>query len=386
MARQFGWRRTELASAASAAALASAFATPLFGRLIDAYGPRRIILISAIALAAAMAALSGIPRSYPLYIAAAFVIGVAGAGSTTFAYLSILPAWFDRRLGFALAIATIGFGLGQALGPLYANALIKHLGWRLAYAALGLSVLVVAVPNALLLLKDTPPGRSRAAHTGGEASGRSLPEALRMISFWCLAASVCLITMAVTGCTVHLIPLLTDRGVTATAAASAAALFGVSMLLTRFVSGILLDFVNAKLVGLILFCGVVVGLGLILTGGHGPLTLAGVCLLGAGLGVEADLIPYITRQVFGKRAYGTIYGFLFAAFNIGVVLGPLVMGISFDRFGGYSPGLTLLLALAGLAAGLLVVGLPRSRSHHEARPVESVLPPVKVDALSVPRA
>lgn len=355
IAAEFGWGRTALASGVSVAALASAFAAPMIGRLIDRQGSRNVVLASTVSLSVMIAALFFLPKAYAVYLILAALIGVAGTGCTSFAYLSVLPAWFTRRFGLSLAFATMGVGLGQALGPLYSNWLIGQFGWRAAYAAIGLTVAAVTIPNALFLLKNSP-SKTKDPHgpAPDQLPGFSLRQAVRMPVFWRLAASFCLVTIAVTGCNVHIVPLLTDRGLSPAAAAGTAALAGSALLLTRFASGVLLDHVSARMLGVAIFGGSALGIVLILGAAPGFATKAGVILLGAALGVEGDLIAYITRRVFGRRAYAAIYGALFAAFNVGVVMGPLLMGASFDAFGSYAAGLKVLSVLATAATLLML--------------------------------
>lgn len=362
IAADFGWGRTALAAGVSVAALATAFVAPAIGRQIDRVGSRRVVLISTTCLSAVIASLFFLPNVYAVYVVTAAFIGITGAGCTSFAYLSVLPAWFPKRFGLSLAFATMGVGLGQAFGPLYTSWLISEFGWRTAYATLGLTILAVTVPNALFLLKNRPvdPALARGAENI-DLPGVLLRDAIRMPAFWRLAASFCFVTIAVTGCNVHIVPLLTDRGLSPAAAAGTAALAGTALLVTRFVSGILLDYVSARLLGGVIFGGCMFGILLILSGAPGFATQAGVILLGAALGVEGDLIAYMTRRVFGRRAYAAIYGSLFAAFNVGVVLGPLLMGVSFDVFGSYSSGLVILAVLAGLSALLIILKLPVAR-------------------------
>jgi MFS family permease len=69
--------------------------------------------------------------------------------------------------------------------------------------------------------------------------------------------------------------------------------------------------------------------------GAPSLLFAGAFLIGLGLGAEVDFIAYLTSRYFGLRAFGKIYGLIFAAFALSGALGPLIIGIGFDRTGSY---------------------------------------------------
>src|SRR6266446_13193 len=156
IAADFGWGRTQISAAISISTLGLAICSPLLGPLIDRYGPRRVILVSTTLFAVSLASLSALKESYVVFLAIAAAIGITGAGSNAFVYLSILPNWFNKRYGLSLGVAMLGVGVGQLAGPLYANAFIAEYGWRTAYLLIGLLVLVITVPNTLFLLRDRP--------------------------------------------------------------------------------------------------------------------------------------------------------------------------------------------------------------------------------------
>src|ERR1700741_1109090 len=128
LAAEFGWGRTQVSAAGSVSPLALAVCSPLIGPMLDKYGPRRVILVATTLFAAAVASMATLNGNYVTYLLIAALIGTTGTGSNAFAYLSILPNWFDKRYGLSLGVAMIGVGLGQLAAPLYANALVSGYG------------------------------------------------------------------------------------------------------------------------------------------------------------------------------------------------------------------------------------------------------------------
>jgi MFS family permease len=63
------------------------------------------------------------------------------------------------------------------------------------------------------------------------------------------------------------------------------------------------------------------------------------------------------RRYFADAAYGRLYGIAFGIFIVGVGTGPLILGASFDRLGGYRPGL-LLFAAMGVFVAAAAFALP----------------------------
>ena len=73
----------------------------------------------------------------------------------------------------------------------------------------------------------------------------------------------------------------------------------------------------------------------LLASGDPALTTVGAVLVGLGMGAEVDLIAYLQSRYFGLRAFGQIYGYLFAVFTVGTGLGPFLMGAAYDATGSY---------------------------------------------------
>jgi len=364
LAAEFGWGRTQVSAAVSVSTLLLAICSPMIGPMLDQYGPRRVILVATMLFAAAVASMAALNGNYVVYLAIAALIGITGTGSNAFAYLSILPNWFDRRYGLSLGVAMIGVGLGQLAAPLYANALVSEYGWRAAYAVIGLLIFLVTVPNALFLLRDRPGGQvAKRAKSTDSAPGSTRREAIAQPVFWRLSLSFFLITVSASGCIIHLVPLLTDRGVTPANAAAMAGLIGASLLIGRLVTGVLLDYISATLIGVVCFAAAAVGIAMLMVGLQGPLVPLSIILIGTAFGVEGDLMAYMTRRIFGMRAYGAIYGLMFGTFNAGIVLGPPLMGLSYDLTKSYTNGLTALFVLAILS--VVLIGWPSAKRPYQ---------------------
>ena len=71
------------------------------------------------------------------------------------------------------------------------------------------------------------------------------------------------------------------------------------------------------------------------------------------MGAEGDIIAYLVSRYFGLRAFGEIYGYAFAAFTLGGVVGPLLMGVGFDSMGSYRLVLGVFVVATLIAAGLM---------------------------------
>ena len=134
------------------------------GLLVDAYGARRLMTIGGVVMGAG-AVLMGTARSLPMLYLGRLLVG-AGAAPTFVGTLKIAAAWFPaERFGFLAALtATVGV-LGALTSTLPLAALVSVVGWRGAFAAVGLVTLAGAALCALAL-RDQPPGTVAAARAG----------------------------------------------------------------------------------------------------------------------------------------------------------------------------------------------------------------------------
>jgi MFS family permease len=136
--------------------------------------------------------------------------------------------------------------------------------------------------------------------------------------------------------------LLTDRGVSAQGGAIGSSVVGVAILIGRIGTGYLLDRFFAPRLAVILFGGASVGIALLWAGSAGRLAVFAAFLIGLGMGAEGDLIGYCMSRYFGLRAFGTAYGYGFAAFVLAGAGGTLLMGAGFDLTHSYALPLSIL--------------------------------------------
>ena len=82
-------------------------------------------------------------------------------------FTKVIAGWFDQNRGLFLGIAGgLGNGVGAALSPLFAYALLSHYGWRVGFQGIGAAIILIGFPALYLLLKDPPQttARPRRAH------------------------------------------------------------------------------------------------------------------------------------------------------------------------------------------------------------------------------
>lgn len=358
---EFHWSRAEISLGFSLSLLVLSAALPVVGRLVDRFGARKVIVPAALLFGLGLASFYFLSARLWQFYAIYIFLGLVGSGTAAVPYYKVISNWFDKKRGRALGLTMGGAGLGFLVMPSLSYALIARVGWRTAYVLIGMAVIVVTVPIVGLLLKEKPEDAGLLADGKTEAHSISLSakmvvdglsgrEAWRSLTFWIMCGSLFLVSLSLNGCLIHLVPLLTDRGVSPQSAAFAASLLGGATLLGRVATGFVLDRFFATNVAVCFFCLGAVGIFMLWMGVTGPLAFVTAAALGIGIGAEGDVMAYLVSRYFGLRAFGEIYAYVLAIYTLGAVAGPLLMGYSFDSSGSYQSALVpfLFLTLAGI--------------------------------------
>ena len=360
--KEFHASRSAISLAFSLHNVVAAVAAPLFGRLVDRVGSKRVITVGTILLAALLIGNSFVTVGMVGIYIFNMLGAVFGLGPGPIPYSSIISRWFDRRRGSALAVMMLGIGIGAVIMPSLIQRLITSFGWRAAYSMYGSAMLLIALPVIVAFMRDTPSemgllpdgaSGSPLAVRKDDLAGLSWRQARRTQTFWVMVSAFFLLGASVHACILHLAAMLTDRGITAQTAALASSIAGAGLLLGRVVSGFLLDRFPGSRVAMCFASGAVVGI-LLLLSGQGAAAFAGALLVGLGMGTEGDLIAYLTSRYFGLKAFGELYGYAFGMFVLAGACGALLMGVGFDKTGSYT--VPLLGFLAAIIVAIILFG------------------------------
>ncbi len=386
--RQFQWSRTALSGAFSLARIEGAVLGPIEGVLIDRIGTRRMVMIGYTIMGVgfiwlsqieALGDLRLIARVLPFdsldesliqfYCAYIFITLGSGLGGWL-ALIALVNNWFSRRRSFAMATAMSGIHLGGLLVTPFALAIDTY-GFE--STALGIGIVLLAIvgpatkairnhPADMGLLPDGDVQRPEAGDksvVSTEAGIDDEPEftvmqALKTPAFWMLtiaqvASSVAIVTLAL-----HLVPKLTDTGMSLTAAAAVHTTYTIIALPAQFISGYYADRLPKTL--MIAFFMFIQGVGILIIALFDTAIMAYVfaLLYGIGFGGRSPLTTAIRGEYFGRKAFATIMGISQFPMNIAMIFAPLFAGYMFDTTGTYIVPFTTFAALT-LAGGVLML-------------------------------
>jgi MFS family permease len=347
---QFGWSREGVSLGFGIAAMTVGLSSPLLGRLIDRFGPRRVILPCMTVFGCGIASLALLRSGLWQFYMTCFVVGVVGNGAAHLAYARSISTWFQKRLGTALAFVMMGAGLGAMILPVVAQAVVSRFGWRAAYGSLGCLALLLGLPLSWHYIVERGPMRDQSASVAH--SGLTWQQGTRSFGFWIIVAVLFVSSISMNGAITHLSALLTDRGITPGDAALCASILGGSSVLGRIGVGWLLDrFFGARVafgVSLITAAGIFL-LARANSFGAGSIAAA---LIGVGAGGEAAITPYLLTRYFGLRAFSTLYGLTWTFYAAAGATGPVILGRAFDSSGSYASLLVILAVALSLAAAM----------------------------------
>ena len=347
---EMGWSLTLLTGVFTTQALAHAAVSPIMGPLLDKLGARPIIVFGAIIGGTGMVMLTQVQTIWQFWMLYA-AVGALGLHEMSGITSSVMVAkWFVRKRGKALAASTLGNPLGGAVMATVVGLLIASIGWRSTMGVLGVLLMVVMVPTALIFVRRQPedfgllpdgdvagdgvaPASSRAART---EESWTVKEALRTRSLWFLVVALNMSQLAITATTFHLVPYLTLQLGISTAAAGLILTFRLlASICGRVVWGFATDRFPMHLclgVGC-LSRSIGPALMVLLPFPMNILAMVAVNVPGSGFQV---LQPVAFANYYGRRHSGAIQGITRPLLVAGSLIGPLALSYVFDITGTFN--------------------------------------------------
>ena len=367
---QFGWSRAQLTGAFSMAQLEGSIIGPLMGYLIDRLGPRRMVLIGLVITGLGFLLFSRTGNIFTFYLSYGMIMLGTAAG-TWLPYMAVVNRWFVRRRGMAMAIAAEGSPLGGlVLVPILAWAITPgNYGWSVTAQWIGVVFLCLAWPMSHLirerpedhgLLPDGDPP-DQVAREAARPVGRAAPpdqlqftagQAIRTHAFWLITFGHAFSTILFATLTVHLVPMLTDQGLSLQSAAYVFSMVMGSAAIFQLIGGYAGDRFPINIA--IAVFGFIQAGGFLLAVLVDSFQMAVLFALvfGAGFGGRNPLTTAIRGDYFGKNAFATITGISSAPMYAFMLAAPLFAAFLFDATGSYTLAFLIIGGL-GMMSGVL---------------------------------
>ena len=362
-----GLSRPEVSTAYLIGTLTGSLLLPSVGRFIDRYGVRRSQLIVGVLFAGALVNMSTVQGFVTISIG---FIGIRflGQGSLSLVSTVTVQQRFDTNRGTMLGLfSTFTAGL-LALAPIALAFAISLVGWRSAWLIAALAIAATVTPLAFLGLRSMPTTAIKAdvSDTSLPALGYTRNQAIRTRGFWILVAISATAGMLSTALNFHQIDLLTDAGLTTTAAASMFLPQVIGSTIAGFGFGVLLDRLGSRLLPAISVSLLVVAHVLAAIAAPGLTVVLYAITLGAAGGAIRTVATALLPEWFGLSHIGSIQGTLTFLNIAASATGPVVLALLQEQVGSYPPAV-LILAVIPLAAAVFALAPPGVRPLAEDR-------------------
>ncbi len=342
--RTFGWNRTTLSGAFALSRAEGALLGPLEGFLVDRLGTRRMVIVGYLVMGLGFIFYSQIQTVWHFYVAYIAISLGSGVGGWI-AFVTLINNWFSRRRALAMSVAVSGIQLGGFLVPLMAWGIESH-GFRMTALGIGIVLIVVAVPASRFVrnlpedvgsLPDGAPIRRTVGTSGsstqsdsGDVPDMTPRQALKTVSFWVIAVARLTSVVSIVSLSVHLVPKLTDSGISLITANFVVTLYTFVAFLTGFLAGYLADRSSKVIVLFVCMLLQALAMGILTFTDTLPMAVVFAVLWGAGFGGRVPLLTAIVGDYFGRRHFGSILGMNMVPSNIAMIFAPLFAGFMFD--------------------------------------------------------
>ncbi|MFC1992297.1 MFS transporter [Chloroflexota bacterium] len=357
---EFGWTRAMTSGAYSLYMILHGALHIVAGRITDKFGPRIVVTVCGVFLGAGFLLMSQISSLWELYLFYGVVVGI-GMGGSWVPMMSTVARWFVTRRGLMTGIIVSGMGVGTIIMPPLARWLISDYGWQTSYLIVGVIALVVVTSAAQFLKRDPRQmglspydrGKVKQENLTNEEKEFSFKEALHTRQFQLVCVLLVCWGSFIHTSMVHIVPHVTDLGISATVAASILAVIGGLSIAGRLVIGTIADKIGGRLTFAIVFSMMAVAfLWLILAK---EIWMVYLFALIFGFAFAGDVLQSIlAAELFGLKAHGVILGVIAFVGTIGGAIGPLLAGYIFDTTGSYQ---SIFLSFAVLSLTALIITL-----------------------------
>jgi sugar phosphate permease len=372
--QEFGWTRATISLAVSLNLMLYGLLGPFSAALVEYLGARRTMMGALLLIAVGVAFTALMRDSWQLIMLWGLAVGV-GTGMMALALgATVVNRWFTRHRGLAIGILTASSATGQLLFlPLFA-LLVESFGWRLVSIAVAGFALVM-IPIVALFMRNSPFEIGAARY--GEARPAEAPKrptqnpvalavstlltAGRKLDFWLLFFSFFVCGLSTNGLVgTHFIPLCFDHGISEVQSASLLAMIGAFDFVGTLASGWLSDRFNNRIL-LFWYYGLR-GLSLVFLPYAFDVSIFGLSIFAVFYGLDwvATVPPTVrlTADVFGREKSGIVFGWIFAAHQLGAATAAYGAGAIRTDVGNYLPAFIISGAFCLLTA-VMVLGIGR---------------------------
>jgi MFS family permease len=311
---EFGWSKAEITGAFTFCLLVSGLASVSAGTILDRFGGRWL-MTGASAFGVVLLLAASQVGSLLSYYAVWIGIGLVTASTFYPSGFAVLVATLGSRARQGVTLMTLIAGFASTIFIPLISLLIDWVGWRDSFALLGLILLVICVPiHAIVLRKERVPGAGQAERPRIftiDLKAGPVAEALRKPAFWWIGICFVVNSIVMAGVTVHIIPLMLERGFAMATVIATTAMIGPMQVAGRIFVTVFEKWTDFRVAGLISGGFVLIGFALLgLAQPDNNLNFIFPIFYGASLGIITIVRALAVPELIGPEAYGALNGLL----------------------------------------------------------------------------
>jgi len=363
VAADLGVSRATFALTGTITSLSSMFAALFWGFLFTKTGIQKPMIGGIIAAGLCYFGLQAARTLLHFYLLAG-LIGFLFGGISIIPVSTIITRHFTRNTGSALSIALAGSGLGPMLLNPLINTLINTQSWRTGYMLLGIILLAVALPSALIVTHLVRDEIQSAPVKVSKSEPSDQPRARQPVWFLAFLAAAFLSGFTGAGTLFNLPIYMNDLGFSVGKISIVASAYAASMMLGKFILGILYDQAGTKTATLI--AGLLMTLTCIFLMFITSLPFLVLMLITFGIGIAMGTvsITWMTNYFFGKQEYSKRFGGVQFINSLGVASGIPFIAMLLEK----APKANLTwLAVAGLSLLMAILFMASIQGNRKTR-------------------
>jgi MFS family permease len=332
----------------------------LAGRILPRTGPRMLSMAGGLLLGAGYVIGGFFGESFWVQLFAIGILSGTGIGLAYVVPIAVCVKWFPDKKGLITGIAVAGFGFGATIwvkmagswfgGLLNTTSVFGLPGVQSVFVIYGITFFLLVLLGSMVMVNPpkgyapagwTPPSEARGDRGAVDYRARDMLRTPQFYMLWVTFMFAGIAGLMVIYCIkLFGIDALEYRGV-----ADAGAITGTAMAwyaifngLGRIAWGGISDRLGRKRTIVVL--SALQGLTMLstyhvfITFGMVPGFILAAALIGFNYGGSFALFPAITADYFGNKSVGSNYGWVFTAYGVAGLVGPLLAGYFKDTAHG----------------------------------------------------
>lgn len=340
------------------------FLGTLFSGVLFLRFGNKLPMLFGLLLSGAGYAILPLSTNVPMLALANILLGLGDALCCTAAVSRMVSAWFHRYKGLVWGLVSASTGVGGSFVCMLLSGIIQRSGWRTAYF-ISAAIVVGTLLLVLLLVRSRPeqmglspygmgyvPKRQKKVSADDHWPGYTMSELKKEPIFYLTLVSVFLSSFAIYLAYDIIVPHLQDQGLSQSEAVSQQSMMLIYLTASKFLAGLLSDWLGAKsvTVGCTVFGAISLWL-LAMVNSPASATPA-ILFYAIGLPLPTVLIPLLTYRLFGYRAQSTYHGIFMSIPQLGLLTAAPIANTVYDATGSYSP---VLLVSTGFSVAAVVL-------------------------------